>query len=234
MTAFRVLAADPPWHNDDQLPGKKRGASKHYPTMSTEQLCSLAHTAGVTSFRFPRLADDAILFLWRLSSMQRDALRIAECWDFVDKTEIVWCKYFPCVDCKGEGRGVDGLGGQQRPGHPKGVRWPREWTCELCDGTGCGLPAFGMGHYTRGAHESCLVATRGRMTKHIQSHSIRSVFHAPMPVDANGKPIHSAKPERFYSEVVEKLVGGPYVELFGRRRRPGWTVLGNQVQARRA
>ena len=41
----------------------------------------------------------------------------------------------------------------------------------------------------------------------------------------------SAKPPEFY-DLVEKLAGGgPYAELFGRKRRPGWFVAGNDLPA---
>ena len=39
---------------------------------------------------------------------------------------------------------------------------------------------------------------------------------------------HSEKPEEFY-RIVEELSPGPYLELFGRKRREGWTVLGNEL-----
>lgn len=78
---------------------------------------------------------------------------------------------------------------------------------------------FGMGRTVRAEHETCLVATRGR--PQVLSKSIRSTFEAPVP---DGR--HSAKPEAFF-DLVESLVPGPYVELFARRVRPGWTCLGN-------
>ena len=40
---------------------------------------------------------------------------------------------------------------------------------------------------------------------------------------------HSEKPEAFYRDVVEKVSPGPYVELFGRNPRPGWTVWGSDL-----
>jgi N6-adenosine-specific RNA methylase IME4 len=89
-----------------------------------------------------------------------------------------------------------------------------------------GKPWFGMGHHVRTAHETCIVATRGKA--HPKSRSIRSVFEAPVPCDVNGKPIHSAKPEEFYA-MIEQLCDGPYCELFARRFRPGWTCLGNEL-----
>jgi N6-adenosine-specific RNA methylase IME4 len=38
------------------------------------------------------LADDALLFLWRVASQQEEALRVMRAWDFVPKSEIVWIK----------------------------------------------------------------------------------------------------------------------------------------------
>jgi N6-adenosine-specific RNA methylase IME4 len=85
--------------------------------------------------------------------------------------------------------------------------------------TRTGKPHFGMGRTVRAAHETAIVAHRGRPP--IKSRSIRSVFAAEV-----GE--HSAKPELFFG-LVEALSDGPYVELFARRPRPGWTCLGNEV-----
>jgi len=78
---------------------------------------------------------------------------------------------------------------------------------------------IGMGRTVRNAHETCIVATRGKPQP--ISHSVPSVFDAP-------RAAHSAKPDQFY-ELVERLAQGPYVELFARRARDGWTCLGNEV-----
>lgn len=40
---------------------------------------------------------------------------------------------------------------------------------------------------------------------------------------------HSAKPDEFYA-LVERVSPGPYHEMFARRRRPGWTAEGDQLQ----
>jgi N6-adenosine-specific RNA methylase IME4 len=52
---FSVLEADPPWKFGDNLPGKGRGAAKHYPCMTIDEL---------RGFPLPPLADDAVLLLW--------------------------------------------------------------------------------------------------------------------------------------------------------------------------
>jgi N6-adenosine-specific RNA methylase IME4 len=76
--------ADCPWRFGDKLPGPKRGASKHYRTMSLAEICT---------FDLPPIADDAWLFLWRVGAMQREALAVARAWGFSDPTsEIVWVK----------------------------------------------------------------------------------------------------------------------------------------------
>jgi N6-adenosine-specific RNA methylase IME4 len=137
--------------------------------MSVDDLCR---------FELPPLADDSLLFLWRVASMQQEALDVAKAWGFKPKTEIVWHKL-----------------------------------------TRTGKTHFGMGHYTRASHETCLVCVRGRPK--IKSRSVRSIFAAPV-----GR--HSEKPSAFYS-LVEELSEGPYVELFARRHRANWHCLGNEL-----
>lgn len=84
-----------------------------------------------------------------------------------------------------------------------------------------GKPHFGMGYYTRGAHEVCLIARRGKPK--ILDHSIRSRFAAPV-----GR--HSQKPDEIFS-IFERLCAGPRVELFSRRHRDGWTCFGDELEA---
>ena len=84
---------------------------------------------------------------------------------------------------------------------------------------GDGSPAIGNGYWTRANTEPCLLATRG----------------TPMRLDA-GVPMallaplgrHSAKPDEIALR-IERLVGGPYLELYARRERPGWTTWGNEI-----
>lgn len=80
---YRVIVADPPWQFSDKLPGKGRGAAKHYDTLTLYRLCQL---------ELPPIADDAHLFLWRVSSMQAEALMVAVAWGFTVKSELVWLK----------------------------------------------------------------------------------------------------------------------------------------------
>lgn len=87
--------------------------------------------------------------------------------------------------------------------------------------TATGLRHFGMGRIVRAEHETCLIGTRGRPA--VRSHSVRSTFEAPTGP-------HSQKPTAQYG-LVEQLYAGPYVELFARRRTPGWSAYGLELGA---
>lgn len=41
---------------------------------------------------------------------------------------------------------------------------------------------------------------------------------------------HSQKPEEFQT-IVESVSPGPYLELFARRKRPGWACWGNEIES---
>ena len=81
--SIAALVADPPWKFGDSLPGKTRGASKQYRTLSISD---------IARFPLPPLADNAVLFLWRVAAMQEEALFVCRAWGFKPKTEIIWRK----------------------------------------------------------------------------------------------------------------------------------------------
>src|SRR5215471_15259289 len=72
----------------------------------------------------------------------------------------------------------------------------------------------GMGYWTRTQTEPCLLATRGKPK--CLSHGVSQLIVAPVRQ-------HSQKPDETY-ERIERLVPGPYVELFSRKSWPGWDV----------
>ena len=77
----------------------------------------------------------------------------------------------------------------------------------------------GMGYWTRANSEGCLLATRGKPMRLFAD--VPQVVHASIGA-------HSQKPE-VVRERIRRLVGGPYLELFGRERVQGWTVWGNEL-----
>ncbi len=89
-----------------------------------------------------------------------------------------------------------------------------------------------LGQYARGQHELCLFAVRGKgMDPSVMTSrkDISDVIIAPVPCGEDGKRIHSRKPEAFF-QLVEARSNGPYLELFSRVPREGWTVWGNEVE----
>jgi N6-adenosine-specific RNA methylase IME4 len=90
------------------------------------------------------------------------------------------------------------------------------WIKQTTDGDGLHI---GMGYYTRSNSEPCLLAIKGSPTR--LSADVHQVVMAPV-----GE--HSEKPEEVRRR-IERLFPGPYLELYGRKPAPGWTVWGNEI-----
>jgi N6-adenosine-specific RNA methylase IME4 len=82
----------------------------------------------------------------------------------------------------------------------------------------------GMGHWTRANTEPCLLATRGSPLR--INADVHQVIMAPMLR-------HSEKPKETRGR-IERLVRGPYLELFGRETVKHWVVWGNEVPFQQA
>lgn len=78
---------------------------------------------------------------------------------------------------------------------------------------------MGMGYWTRQEAEVCHLFKRGRPKR--LSKGVRQIIRAP-------RREHSRKPDEQYDR-IERLVAGPYLELFARQERPGWNAWGNEV-----
>lgn len=77
----------------------------------------------------------------------------------------------------------------------------------------------GMGHTTRHNVELVLLGRRGSPKR--LSKGVRELIVSP-------RREHSRKPDEFF-ERVERYASGPYLELFARQSRPGWTTWGNEA-----
>lgn len=78
---------------------------------------------------------------------------------------------------------------------------------------------WGMGYWTRANVEVCLFGTRGSPKR--AAKDVHQVIVSPV-----GE--HSRKPEQTNAR-IERLLPGPYLELFARRPMRGWTVWGNEI-----
>lgn len=83
-------------------------------------------------------------------------------------------------------------------------------------------PRFTLGNYLRNATEHLLFGTRGNAP--VQFRSQPTWMYAPLQD-------HSHKPEEQYAVIERISPTGPYLELFARRRHPGWDVWGNEIDS---
>ncbi len=77
----------------------------------------------------------------------------------------------------------------------------------------------GLGLTSRKNTEYVLLGRRGNCKR--LAKDVRQLIFAPVRQ-------HSRKPDEFYPR-VERYCAGPYVELFSRQSRPGWTTWGNEA-----
>lgn len=77
----------------------------------------------------------------------------------------------------------------------------------------------GLGYWTRANPELCLLGTRGKPRR--LAKDVRRLV-------VSERREHSRKPDVVYSR-IERLVAGPYLEMFAREQRTGWQSLGDQI-----
>jgi N6-adenosine-specific RNA methylase IME4 len=220
---FKVISADIPWsYNDKKM--NRGGAARYYDTMTIEQIKSI-NVADVAD-------DDCLLMLWATAPLLPEALDVINAWGFKYKTVgFVWVKrsanywtnlakrlrrdfstYYNLFKEVDEGS----------PFSPEslkawfGTDWIKSVTTEKAPYN------VGMGSYTRANAEFVLFAVKGKGATLIEDHSISQIIDSC-------KMEHSRKPDE-YLETVESLTFScSKFEMFARRRREGWEVLGNQV-----
>lgn len=90
----------------------------------------------------------------------------------------------------------------------------------------------GMGYWTRANTEDVLLFTRGNPRR-----TSKGVYQLLVTLEANPYSVpaviapmtrHSEKPGEVQDR-IERLMVGPYLELFARRQRLGWTTIGNEL-----
>lgn len=83
-----------------------------------------------------------------------------------------------------------------------------------------GEPSMKMGYYFRGATEHVLFCVKGRLRLQAKR-AVPTAMLWP-------RTAHSVKPGAFF-DLVEECSPGPYLEMFARKTRLGWSSWGNQV-----
>lgn len=80
---------------------------------------------------------------------------------------------------------------------------------------------YGLGFWTRGNAEICLLAVKGRPKR--KSASVHQLIISPVEQ-------HSKKPHIAREKIVELMGDVPRLELFAREQADGWDVWGNEVE----
>jgi N6-adenosine-specific RNA methylase IME4 len=81
----------------------------------------------------------------------------------------------------------------------------------------------GLGFWTRANPELCLLATRGHPKR--RRADVRKLI-------VSARREHSRKPDEAYAR-IEALCEGPYLEMFARTARPGWSSWPAEAELRR-
>ena len=95
-----------------------------------------------------------------------------------------------------------------------------DWIKLNADGRGLHT---GCGYGTRANPEPCLLAKIGSPLR--LDAGVHSIIMAPVGA-------HSEKPDEAYRR-MQRLYGGPYLELFARKKREGWTTWGDEIPRER-
>ena len=183
-----------------------RGAAANYQVMTHQDLVNLP-VAQVT-------APDAILAFWVPSSLLQEGLEIMNAWGFRQTQTWIWVKtkQDPGTVLKKQLRTKINKGQINKSDAQQIVdQFDYHQTLN-----------FGMGHLFRQCHELVMLGVKGKPYRMLKNKSQRSISFAPATK-------HSVKPgdlqdrlELMFPDAQHKL------ELFGRRSRPGWSVLGNE------
>lgn len=198
MPPFQTVLLDPPW--PEKGGGKiKRGADRHYPTVTVKGMHPLISTASVWD-----PADDAHMYMWVTNNYLVHGLQLMEVLGFRYVTNIVWVKIR-----------------DPKQGRPLGLVLEMVTRGQL-HGAMRALVQYGLGQYFRGGHEILLFGVRGHgIGLRTERRDLGTVVFAE-------RDEHSAKPQSVY-ELVEARSPGPFVEMFARTSRSGWTSWGNEA-----
>lgn len=199
--AFQTIVADPPWRYD--YPG---GPGHTAPWRSTTGAqYPLMALDEIKAIPVPDLAtEDAHLYLWAVLPLMEPAFEVVRAWGFRPATVVTWCKPGP-----GLGRGWRG-----NTEHLIVARRGMSTPNPKCNG--CGKRARGSVKCTCDTPE-----WRGEPpVRAFESTAAGTWYQAP-----RGR--HSEKPDVFM-DLIEQMSPGPYLELFSRRARLGWSTWGNE------
>lgn len=204
---YKTILADPPWTFtvwSDK--GKDRSPDKHYDTMTLEDIKNLPIKQVA--------ADVSCLYLWVPDGHIEQGIEVMNNWGFHYKSfAFVWYKV------------------------KKDLKQAFLKEFGTLDLTNIDFDTIdidklffriGLGYHTRKQVEVCLYGTTLTPPSR-KDKGIRQVIGAEEIFDPIGQ--HSAKPEKQYNR-IEALSEGPYLELFARKQRNGWEMVGDEIDGK--
>lgn len=84
-------------------------------------------------------------------------------------------------------------------------------------------PFFGVGYYTKSNAEICLLARRGN--------AIKPAVDTVSQIIISPRMEHSRKPDQARQRIEQMYPNCARLEMFSRRRMPGWDCWGNEVES---
>lgn len=202
---YRCIVADPAWKYNDKLQDGK-GAEAHYrQVMSTDDICALVNW---------RRSAEISPGLWQTLPEHEHRWQVMG--QPIADDAILWLWVTLPFFLNGDGCRVVRAWGFE----PKTVF---HWIKGRVEDDAIVGP-LGLGRYLRVDTEYAIVATRGKATNLLLRHDVRNYT-----LVAPKTRTHSEKPQAFF-DIVETLVPGPYLELFARKPRFGWDVVGDEVK----
>lgn len=228
---FVTTMADPGWQYRDKLRQsktiKRSSVDQYKTTMTVDQICALytpsrveqepnlrelalgrklRHTYIPGRLCGHEIAEEGFLWLWCTPTTLLDgsATRVCLAWGFEPKQIGVWIK--------GRVEVVQPIDGAHGNAIDAAL-----------------ILQIGMGWATRGAVEFFIIATRGQYTKLVKNKGQSNVILAEEDLlILESKREHSRKPDAIYDR-IETVCPGPYLELFSRSGREGWTSYGDEL-----
>lgn len=218
---YAAAVIDPPWkYLTWSKKGMGRSPDRHYDTMTLEEIMAIP----LKTVLKPR----AIVFVWVIDTHVEMALELLKAWGLKYKTVgFYWAK------TNKDGSMFMGTGHWTRA-NPEHVMEavlddePDDGTCRYCGDTGwfygdkdlgpCGCEA--SYRLDEQEVERCFLSTTNRPPSR-QDAAVRRLIVSP-------RREHSRKPDETL-ERVERLVEGPYLEMFSRADRDGWDSWGDQA-----
>lgn len=197
---FGILYPDPPWKYSDKGNAGNRGAEHKYPTLSLLELKMLRPEVDACA------AGNCAMAMWATGPMMSEARELLAAWGFKFSTILfTWIKTYSVEERIRKAA-------KKFEVDPDAVKY-------ILDAAGVipVSPRKGMGNWTRGNAEYCLLGVRGKVER--LNKGVGSVIISETRE-------HSRKPDEARTKLVELFGRVPRLEMFAREAEDGWNTWG--------